>query len=103
MTGFYPDYKRKLFIIPEISFSVDNIVKISLKDSEDETVYNFDIDLNKVEVTFPENKNETIKINEKSGLIMKYPSASLYEDKEFLKTDKEHYYQLILKCVDKIY
>lgn len=85
------------------AFSIDNIVKISYRDSEDNSVYDFEIDLNKVEVEFPKKKVETIKINDKAGLIMKYPSASLYEDKEFLNTKQNHYFELILRCVDKIY
>lgn len=85
------------------AFSIDNIVKIAYKDEEDGTVYNFEIDLNDINVKFLEKKSNIIKINDKVGLIMKYPSASLYEDQEFLKTEKNHYFELILKCVDKIY
>jgi hypothetical protein len=85
------------------AFSIDNIVKIAYKDDEDETVYNFEVNLNDVNVKFPKKKNDVIKITDKIGLIMKYPSASLYDDQEFLKTEKNHYFELILKCVDKIY
>lgn len=85
------------------AFSIDNIVKIAYRDEEDGTVYNFEIDLNEINVKFPEKKSNIVKINDKVGLIMKYPSASLYEDQEFLKTENNHYFELILKCVDKIY
>jgi len=34
---------------------------------------------------------------------MKYPSASLYDDKDFFNTKENHYFELIMKCVDKIY
>lgn len=83
--------------------SVDNIVKIGYKDSDDDSVYEFEVNLNEIEVTFPKKKIESIKISENAGMILKYPSASLYEDKEFLKTEKNHYFELILRCVDKIY
>ena len=85
------------------AFSVDNIVKIAYRDNEDGKVYDFEIDLNKVEIKYPENFIDKIKINENSGLIMKHPSASLYSDKEFLNTERDHYFKLILKCIDKIY
>jgi hypothetical protein len=85
------------------SFSIDNIVKISYRDSEDNQIYDFEIDLNEIEVKYPENKSNNIKINDTVGLIMKYPSASLYGDEEFLKTQDNHYFELILRCVDKIY
>ena len=47
-------------------------------------LYEFEIDLNDIEVIFPENIDNNIKITEESGILMKYPSASLYDDKEFL-------------------
>ena len=85
------------------AFSIDNIVKISYRDEEDLEVYNFEVDLNEINVKFPEKMNNIVKIDDKIGLIMKYPSASLYEDQEFLTTENNHYFELILKCVDKIY
>lgn len=85
------------------AYSIDNIVKINYRDEEDNLLYNFEVDLNEVMVVFPEKVKNTIKISEKAGLIMKYPSASLYDDKDFLNIEKNHYFELILKCVDKIY
>lgn len=85
------------------AFSIDNIIKIAYRDSDDGNVYDFQVDLNEVEIKFPENKIETIKISENAGLMMRYPSASLYEDKEFLNIQDNHYFELILRCVDKIY
>lgn len=85
------------------AFSVDNKIKVSYKDNEDEKVYEFEIDLDKVEVIFPEKVENTIKITSKSGLSLKYPSASLYEDKEFLSLDKDYLFQLIIRCIDNIF
>ena len=85
------------------AFSVDNIVKVSYRDYEDDELYDFEVELDKVEVKFPENKNNVIKINENTGIIMKYPSASLYSDEDFLNLEKEHLFKLIVKCIDKIY
>jgi hypothetical protein len=85
------------------AFSVDNNIKVSYKDNEDQKVYDFDIDLDKVEVVFPEKMDNTIKITNKSGIVMKHPSASLYDDKEFLKADKDYMFELILRCVESIY
>lgn len=85
------------------SFSIDNIVKISYRDNEDNKVYDFEIDLNDVKVEYPKKTSNVIKINDNVGLIMKYPSASLYSDEEFLNLKDNHYFELILRCVDKIY
>ena len=83
--------------------SVDNVVKVAFKDNEDEKVYNFEIDLNKIEVVFPPKVDNNIKISDTSGIVMKHPSASLYDDKEFLELDKDYMFELIVRCIDKIY
>jgi hypothetical protein len=85
------------------AFSVDNVVNVSYRDNEDDKVYNFEIDLNDIKVIYPAKTIDKIEINETTGLLMKYPSASLYSDQEFLNTERDHYFKLILKCVDKIY
>ena len=83
--------------------SVDNTIKVSYKDNEDQQVYEFDINLDEVKVEFPEKTDNKIKITNKSGLSLKYPSAALYEDKEFLSLDKDYLFQLIIRCIENIY
>lgn len=83
--------------------SVDNTVAVSYKDNEDGKVYDFEVNLDEVEVIFPEKIENNIKITDKSGIIMKYPSATLYDDDEFLKLEKEQLFELIIRCIDSIY
>jgi hypothetical protein len=83
--------------------SVNNIVSVTYKDNEDNTDYDFDIDLNDVEVKFPSNMEKNIKLSDTTGIIMKYPEASLYDDKEFLNSGEEAFYQLVLRCIEKFY
>lgn len=85
------------------SVSVDNIVKINFKDFEDSKVYEFDVNIDEISVKFPKKTENTVKINSKTGIIMKYPSASLYGDQDFLNLEKDHLFELIIRCVDKIY
>jgi hypothetical protein len=85
------------------SQSVNNLVSVSYKDNEDDTVYDFDIDLNNVTVLFPEKTETTIKLNKTTGIIMKYPEASLYDDEDFKNSGEEAFYQLILRCIEKFY
>lgn len=65
--------------------SVSNIAKTSYKDTEDEKVYDFDIDLEKVIVKFanPEVK-QIVDGTNKITFGMKYPTAGLYSDNKFL-------------------
>lgn len=83
--------------------SVDNTVSVSYKDTEDGKVYDFEINLDEVEVIFPEKIDNRIEITDKSGIIMRYPSATLYDDEEFLKLEKEQLFELIIRCIDSIY
>lgn len=85
------------------SFSVDSVSKISIKDYEDQKTYEFEIDLENINVVFPENVDNVVKINETAGIILKYPPASLYSDQDFLNLEKDHLFELILRCIDKIY
>lgn len=85
------------------SFSIDNMIKINYIDPEDRKTYEFDIDLEEIKVDFPKKIESTIKINEKAGLSMRYPSASLYSDEEFLNLKEDYLFELIVRCIDKIY
>lgn len=86
------------------SVSVSNISKVSYRDNEDEKIYDFEVDLDKVKVVFPEKTEKKIVINETAGVLLKYPDASLYTDKNFLgKTESEIFETLIMNCIDKIY
>lgn len=85
------------------AYSVNNIVNVSYKDDEDETFHEFEINLDKVEVVFPSKIDNNIKISKDSGILMKYPPASLYDDKEFLTLEKDFLFELIVRCIDKIY
>ena len=83
--------------------SINNIVAVTYRDNEDGMDYDFDIDLNNVVVSFPLNLESNIKLTDSTGVMMKYPDASLYEDKEFLNSGDEVFYQLALRCIDKLY
>ena len=84
--------------------SIGDQVKVSYRDFEDDKVYDFNIPLSQVQIKYQENSDAKIAINEKAGIIMAYPSSNLYNDKEFLSTvGEESSYQLIVRCIDKIY
>lgn len=83
--------------------SINNVVSVSYKDKEDNKVYSFDIDLNEIKSVYPEQVDKNIKINNECGLVMKFPSASLYQDKEFLSLEKDYMFELIIRCIDSIY
>jgi hypothetical protein len=83
--------------------SVDNKINVGYRDNEDNKIYNFEVDLNEIKVVFPVKNDNTIKITDNIGLVMCYPQANLYADKDFLTTEREHLFKLIVRCIDKVY
>ena len=84
--------------------SIGNEVEVSYRDLEDDKSYKFTIDLQKVEIKYPEGVENVIKITKKSGVVMKYPTAAIYGDKEFLNSEgEETFYRLVVRCIEQIY
>jgi hypothetical protein len=85
------------------ALSVNNIVNLSYRDYEDDVVYDFQVNLDDIDVVFPKNVDPKIEIQSGTGIVMRYPPASLYGDKEFLNSKNSDAVDLIIRCVDKIF
>lgn len=84
--------------------SVNNIIQLSITDREDNTPYEFNINIPDIKVYgLKDNTDMKIELSTTEGIIMKYPPASIYQDKEFLKSNDASYDKLMIKCIDKIY
>lgn len=83
--------------------SVDNIAKLSFRDVQDDQTRNFEVHLDTVKIVWPEKTDNIVKLSEKSGIVLKYPTADLYDDKEFLGLEKDQLFELIIRCLDKVY
>lgn len=58
------------------SRSVNNIIQVSYRDHEDDKVYDFEIDLDEVEMLEDKEINNKIMVGEGIGMIMKFPSVT---------------------------
>lgn len=86
------------------SLSVNNVVKLTYRDFEDNKLYDFDVNLDNVTIKEPAVMENKIQVSADVGIVMKYPSASLYSDKSFLSSEKnDAMVDLVVRCVDKIY
>lgn len=86
------------------SISVSNISKVSYRDNSDDKIYDFEVDLDKIEVQFPKDVEKNIKLTDTVGVMMKYPEASIYSDNEFINLPPENIIEnLIARCIDKVY
>jgi hypothetical protein len=85
-------------------FSIGDTIKVSYRDTEDEKSYEFEVDLKNVTIVYPKKMDTKIAITKTSGLIMRYPTAAIYDDKTFLGAQgEETFYRLIVRCIDQIY
>ena len=85
------------------SKSVNNIIEVSYRDTEDDQVYDFKIDLDDVEIAMPEFNTKKIEISDKIGIIMKYPSITLIDTAPENASPLEMVEYLVRSCIDQVY
>jgi hypothetical protein len=84
--------------------SVNNIVKLSYRDTEDDEVYDFELDLDTIEITYPEEAaNPVIPITDTVGMTMKYPAASITDKMGTFENEVELMTFFIVNCIETIY
>jgi hypothetical protein len=83
--------------------SVNNIIEVSYRDNEDEKVYDFQIDLDKVELKMNEDISNIIMITDVLGIKMKYPSVTILDSVPDTNDAGEVVEYLIKSCVDQIF
>lgn len=82
--------------------SVSNISTVSYFDPTDEETRDFDIDLEDIEVTWPNPiPNPVIKVNDEIGFKLKWPAASMYEND--VDVESISYEEIVARCIDSIY
>lgn len=83
--------------------SVNNIINVSYRDLEDDKIYDFEVDLDKVDITMPEKTSNKIKVNDEIGIIMKYPSVNILDDAPENVPAADVVEYLVRSCIDQIY
>lgn len=83
--------------------SVNNIIKLSYKDTEDEKIYDFEFNLDDVEVNVPDQVNSKIEITNDVGMVMKYPTADITDKMGNINNEVELMTFFIVNCIETIY
>lgn len=83
--------------------SVNNIIEVSYRDSEDDEIYNFTIDLDEVELLVKKEFENKLMLNDKIGLVMKYPSINVIDDLNDKMSPSDVVEHLIAKCIDSVF
>lgn len=83
--------------------SVNNIIEVSYRDNEDNKVYDFQIDLDEVQLKTVDNISNIININADIGIKMKYPSVTIIDNVPEVDNASEIVEYLIKSCIDQIF
>lgn len=83
--------------------SINNIVKLRFRDREDEKVYDFEVNLDDVEIKIDPEHTNKIQVNEEVGIIMKYPDVSMTNALTDIKSADELFTKVVMYCIDSIY
>jgi hypothetical protein len=83
--------------------SINNVIEVSYRDNEDDKVYDFEIDLDQVEMLQNADAPDTIAVNDTIGIKMKFPSVNIIDDAPTDATAGDIVEYLIRNCVESIY
>lgn len=84
--------------------SVDNVVKFQIRDEDDGEAHEIVVNLDEVEVKFPEEKHDgIITIDETYGVKMRYPSASISDSLSALDSLEQIVDKMIMECIEYVF
>lgn len=84
--------------------SISSKGKAAYRDNEDNKVYNFDIDLDKVVLKSSAEVSPNIDLGGNIAIALSYPPTSVFTSKEFFTLDDSKVFEHIFtKCLNKIY
>lgn len=83
--------------------SVNNIIKLSYRDIEDEKIYNVEVDLDKVEIKHFDNHSNKIQIDDTTGIMLRYPKAKMSADMNESNSETELFFNIFKNCIDYVY
>ncbi len=84
--------------------SIGNIIPVSYRDNADNQIYEFEINLDTIQVKWPIETPPTINLSDDIKMTMKWPSAELYSDNKLhTQSGIEALEHMIIKSIDKIY
>lgn len=83
--------------------SVNNVIDISYRDSEDEKIYEFKINLDEVEMLKEKDFDNKIMVSDTVGIVMKFPSITVLDDLNSELSPSAIVDYLIRKCIVQIF
>lgn len=86
------------------AISISNKTNVSYRDNEDDKVYDFTIDLDKLEIDITKAPSNKINLTNEVILELNWPTADLYTTAEIYNTEEADIFTFMLSaCMSKIY
>lgn len=88
------------------SLSISSKAKVAYRDSEDDKVYSFEVDLDKVQLIQKSDKpaSNVVNLDGSVVIVLKYPPISLYTQGNFFDLNDEQVFDAVVAgSIDKIY
>jgi len=82
--------------------SVNNIIKLTYRDLEDDKKYNVEVNLDEVEVRHNPEHTTKLIINKMLTIEMKYPRVSITNELASINTSTDFFFNVLKSCIDKI-
>jgi hypothetical protein len=98
-----PTFDLEYLFVRLRNISVGNVVKLSFKDTDTEEQINFELDLEEVNVKFPDNPSNIIDIDSTYKLQMKYPSFTTISKIGSADMNTDNSFKFIIECIDKLF
>jgi len=101
-----PTFDIEFIFLRLRSNSVGQTAKFSINDEDTKQEVDIEVDLNQVNVVFPEGHQPDIKLNDDVSLMMKYPTYATLEKlslSDMNTVGTEITFDMIKSCIDKIY
>ena len=83
--------------------SINNIIEVTYRDIEDGKTYDFEIDLDEIEMIQKKEASNIVMITEDVGIKMKYPSVTIIDDAPTDASASDVVEYLIRNCIDSIF
>ena len=90
------------FFVKLRSKSVNNIVNLRYKDLEDEKIYEFEVDLDTIEIEHNPDHQKTINVSKSTILNLKYPKMNMINSLEKIENETDLVFEILRNCLDTI-
>ena len=99
----FTTFDLEYFFIKLRAKSVQNIIKLSYRDNEDNKVYDVEVDLDQVEVVRDEEVSNTLEISATSGIVLCYPQISIMDTVEKIDDPVDFNFAIMQACIQSVY